>query len=71
MIELGRRSMPREYATDSPHFSDVTAIASNRDAADHIQYLIMDGWYPKVRIGKRRERVPSSSRWACAAMANA
>jgi transposase-like protein len=30
-----------------------------RDLADdHIQYLIMDGWYPKVRIGKRRERVP-------------
>lgn len=27
-------------------------------AEDHIQYLIMDGWYPKVRIGKRRERVP-------------
>ena len=25
---------------------------------DQIQYLIMDGWYPKVRIGKRRERVP-------------
>jgi putative transposase len=30
-----------------------------RDLADdQIQYLIMDGWYPKVRIGKRRERVP-------------
>ena len=29
-----------------------------RDLADdQIQYLIMDGWYPKVRIGKRRERV--------------
>jgi putative transposase len=27
-------------------------------AEDRIQYLIMDGWYPKVRIGKRRERVP-------------
>ena len=25
---------------------------------DQIQYLIMDGWYPKVRIGKRRVRVP-------------
>ena len=25
---------------------------------DRIQYLIMDGWYPKVRIGKRRVRVP-------------
>ncbi len=30
-----------------------------RDLADdQIQSLIMDGWYPKVRIGKRRERVP-------------
>ena len=27
-------------------------------AEDQIQYLIMDGWYPKVRIGKRRVRVP-------------
>jgi putative transposase len=27
-------------------------------AEDDIQYLIMDGWYPKVRIGKRRARVP-------------
>ena len=27
-------------------------------AEDHVQYLILDGWYPKVRIGKRRERVP-------------
>src|SRR5438128_8457983 len=25
---------------------------------DQIQYVIMDGWYPKVRIGKRRVRVP-------------
>lgn len=30
-----------------------------RDLADdQIQYLVMDGWYPKVRIGKRRARVP-------------
>ena len=30
-----------------------------RDLADdRIQYLVMDGWYPKVRIGKRRARVP-------------
>src|SRR5947209_6755938 len=30
-----------------------------RDLADdNIRYLIMDGWYPKVRIGKRRVRVP-------------
>lgn len=27
-------------------------------AADAIQYLVLDGWYPKVRIGKRRVRVP-------------
>ena len=27
-------------------------------AEDQIQYLMLDGWYPKVRIGKRRVRVP-------------
>jgi transposase-like protein len=27
-------------------------------AADGIQYLSLDGWFPKVRIGKRRVRVP-------------
>ena len=27
-------------------------------AEDRIQYLVLDGWYPKVRIGKRRVRVP-------------
>ena len=27
-------------------------------AEDRIQYVVMDGWYPKVRIGKRRVRVP-------------
>jgi len=27
-------------------------------AEDQIQYLVMDGWYPKVRIGRRRVRVP-------------
>ena len=27
-------------------------------ATDGIQYLMLDGWYPKVRIGKRRVRVP-------------
>jgi len=26
--------------------------------ADDIRYLYLDGWYPKVRIGKKRERVP-------------
>jgi putative transposase len=31
----------------------------SRDLAeDGIQYLLMDGWFPKVRIGKRRVRVP-------------
>ena len=27
-------------------------------AEDDIRYVFMDGWYPKVRIGGRRERVP-------------
>jgi transposase-like protein len=27
-------------------------------AGEDIRYLFMDGWYPKVRIGGRRERVP-------------
>jgi putative transposase len=27
-------------------------------AAEAIQYLLLDGWFPKVRIGKRRVRVP-------------
>jgi putative transposase len=27
-------------------------------AADDIRYVFLDGWYPKVRIGGRRERVP-------------
>jgi putative transposase len=31
----------------------------SRDLADEdIRYVFMDGWYPKVRIGGRRERVP-------------
>src|ERR1700686_2223097 len=30
-----------------------------RDLGDEdIRYVFMDGWYPKVRIGGRRERVP-------------
>jgi putative transposase len=34
-------------------------IWRRRDLAeDGIKYLMMDGWYPKVRIGKRRVRVP-------------
>jgi len=27
-------------------------------STDDIRYLFLDGWYPKVRIGKRRVRVP-------------
>jgi len=27
-------------------------------SSDEIRYLYLDGWYPKVRIGKKRERVP-------------
>jgi putative transposase len=31
----------------------------HRDLAEEdIRYIFMDGWYPKVRIGGRRERVP-------------
>ena len=30
-----------------------------RDLADdEVRYLLLDGWYPKVRLGKRRVRVP-------------
>jgi transposase-like protein len=30
-----------------------------RDLAEEdIRYVFMDGWYPKVRLGGRRERVP-------------
>ena len=32
---------------------------TRRDLAEHhIQYLFLDGWYPRVRIGKKRVRVP-------------
>jgi len=27
-------------------------------SSDDIRYIYLDGWYPKVRIGKKRERVP-------------
>jgi transposase-like protein len=27
-------------------------------AEDQVRYLFLDGWYPKVRLGKRRVRVP-------------
>jgi transposase-like protein len=32
---------------------------SQRDlAAERVCYVFMDGWYPRVRIGKKRARVP-------------
>src|SRR6202007_3439386 len=32
---------------------------STRDlAAEEVCYIFMDGWYPRVRIGKKRTRVP-------------
>jgi putative transposase len=32
---------------------------AKRDLAEHgIRYLFLDGWYPRVRIGKKRVRVP-------------
>jgi putative transposase len=35
------------------------ATWSQRDlAAEQIRYLFLDGWYPRVRIGKKRVRVP-------------
>jgi putative transposase len=35
------------------------AAWQTRDLADdRIRYLLLDGWYPKVRLGKRRVRVP-------------
>lgn len=27
-------------------------------AGDQVRYLLLDGWYPKVRLGRRRVRVP-------------
>lgn len=39
--------------------SEDFATWRQRDLADdHIRYLLLDGWYPKVRLGKRRVRVP-------------
>jgi transposase-like protein len=35
------------------------AAWQTRDLADdQLRYLLLDGWYPKVRLGKRRVRVP-------------
>src|SRR6516164_9779646 len=38
---------------------DEFATWSVRDlAAEEVCYLFLDGWYPRVRIGKKRVRVP-------------
>jgi len=35
------------------------AAWSRRDlGAEQVRYLFQDGWYPRVRIGKKRVRVP-------------
>jgi transposase-like protein len=37
---------------------DFGAWAQRDLAAEQIRYLFLDGWYPRVRIGKKRVRVP-------------
>ncbi len=37
---------------------DFAAWQARDLADDQIRYLLLDGWYPKVRLGKRRVRVP-------------
>lgn len=37
---------------------DFDAWAQRELAADQVRYLFLDGWYPRVRIGKKRVRVP-------------
>jgi transposase-like protein len=37
---------------------DFAAWGQRDLAAEHIRYLFLDGWYPRVRIGKKRVRVP-------------
>ena len=37
---------------------DFTAWAQRDLAAEQIRYVFLDGWYPRVRIGKKRVRVP-------------
>lgn len=37
---------------------DFTAWRERDLSAEDIRYIFLDGWYPKVRIGKKRERVP-------------
>lgn len=37
---------------------DFTAWRERDLSCEDIRYIFLDGWYPKVRIGKKRERVP-------------
>ena len=37
---------------------DFAAWTQRNLAAEQIRYLFLDGWYPRVRIGKKRVRVP-------------
>jgi len=37
---------------------EFTAWSARDLAAEEVCYLFMDGWYPRVRIGKKRTRVP-------------
>jgi len=37
---------------------DFDAWAQRELATEQIRYLFLDGWYPRVRIGKKRVRVP-------------
>lgn len=37
---------------------DFTAWRQRDLRSEDIHYIYLDGWYPKVRIGKKRERVP-------------
>jgi putative transposase len=37
---------------------DFTAWRQRDLSTEDIRYIFLDGWYPKVRIGKKRERVP-------------
>ena len=52
---LSKDAVSRLVGRLADDFDDV----AHRDLADdQIRYLLLDGWYPKVRIGKRRVRVP-------------
>jgi transposase-like protein len=40
------------------HAQHTTAWSTRDLAAEEVCYLFLDGWYPRVRIGKKRARVP-------------